>query len=166
MILSIVKSIITVMEFHNQIQINAPYEFVAPYIRRSENFDKWQDRFISATLLSGKDDKEGAQTRLLYKSGANTLELIETVESNNLPFSFKALYEHQHMDNTMFSSFEPIGDAITLYTTHVDYIELKGFMIKIMAKLFSGKFKKGPEDQMKRFKDYVEYKWELERSKL
>lgn len=154
------------MEFHNQVLIHAPHNFVASYIRRSEYFDKWQDRFISVTLLKGNQDEEGAQSRLLYKSGKSTLELIETIQSNNLPFSFKALYEHQHMDNTMFSSFEPVDDHKTLYTTHVHYLAMKGFLIKIMAKLFSSKFKEGPENQMKQFKEYVEYKWELECNKV
>ncbi len=148
------------MEFRNQIKIDAPQEFVASYIRRSEYFDKWQDDFQSATLLSGEQDTVGAKTRLLYKFGKSDMELIETIRDNNLPHFFEALYEHKHMDNTMLSTFEDAGDNTTIYTTHVDYIELKGIMIKIMTKLFSSKFKKGPEKWMRQFKTLVESEYQ------
>lgn len=148
------------MELRNEIIIDAPMEFVASYIRRSDHFDKWQDDFQSATLLEGNKNEVGAKTRMLYKFGKSDMELIETVRSNNLPNSFEALYEHKHMDNTMYSSFEDQGNGKTLYATQVNYIELKGLMIKIMAKLFSGKFKKGPEKWMQQFKTFVEAEYQ------
>lgn len=148
------------MELRNQIIIKAPKEFVASYIRRSEHFDKWQDDFISATLLNGNINQVNTQTRLQYKFGKSDMELIETVRDNNLPHSFEALYEHKHMDNTMLSTFEETVDDHTLYSTQVNYIEMKSLMIKIMAKLFSGKFKKGPEKWMHQFKVFVELEWE------
>lgn len=148
------------MELRNEILIDAPWEFVASYIRRNDHFDKWQDDFQSATLLEGDKDQIGAKTRMLYKFGKSDMELIETVKSNNLPHSFEALYEHKHMDNTMYSSFEDKGDGKTLYATQVNYIELKGLMMKIMAKLFSGKFKKGPEKWMQQFKVFVESEYQ------
>lgn len=147
------------MELRNQIQINAPRDFVASYLCRSEHFDKWQDDFQSAMLLSGDRDQVGAQTRMLYKFGKSEMELLETIRDNNLPHSFEALYEHKHMDNTMLSTFEDLDGDKTIYSTQVNYIELKGLMIKIMAKLFSGKFKKGPEKWMQQFKSFVESEW-------
>jgi len=111
-------------------------------------------------LLSGDKDQVGAQTRMLYKFGKSDMELIETIRDNNLPHSFEALYEHKHMDNTMLTSFDDMGNDITLYSTQVNYIELKGLMIKIMAKLFSGKFKKGPEKWMQQFKIFVESEYQ------
>ncbi len=154
------------MELGNQILINAPRDFVASYLRRSDHFDKWQDDFQSATLLNGDRDQVGAQTRLLYKFGKSDMELKETIRENNLPHNFEALYEHKHMDNLMFSSFEDIDGKSTLYSTKVNYIELKGFMIKIMAKLFSGKFKKGPEKWMQQFKVFVESEWAIKRKQI
>jgi len=148
------------MELRNQIEIKAPRDFVASYLRKKEYFDQWQDDFQSATLLSGDKDQVGAQTRMLYKFGKSDMELIETIRDNNLPHSFEALYEHKHMDNTMLSSFEDLGNSTTLYSTQVNYIELKGLMIKIMAKLFSGKFKKGPEKWMQQFKIFVESEYQ------
>ena len=148
------------MELRNQIEIKAPRDFVASYLRKKEYFDQWQDDFQSAILLSGDKDQVGAQTRMLYKFGKSDMELIETIRDNNLPHSFEALYEHKHMDNTMLSSFEDLGNSTTLYSTQVNYIELKGLMIKIMAKLFSGKFKKGPEKWMQQFKIFVESEYQ------
>lgn len=148
------------MELRNQIEIKAPIDFTASYLRQSEYFDQWQDDFQSATLLSGDRDQIGAQTRMLYKFGKSDMELIETIRNNNLPNSFEALYEHKHMNNTMLSTFEDLGNDKTLYTTQVNYIEMKGLMIKIMAKLFSGKFKKGPEKWMQQFKEFVESEYQ------
>lgn len=152
------------MEFKNTIKINAPQEFVSSYIRRTEYFNQWQDDFQSATLLSGVKDQQGAKTKLTYKFGKSDMELVETIRENNLPHYFEALYEHKHMDNTMLSTFEDAGDNTTLYTTHVDYIKLKGIMIKIMVRLFSGKFKKGPEKWMQQFKTLVETEYQKSRS--
>lgn len=148
------------MELGNHITINAPKDFVASYLRTSEYFDKWQDDFKSATLLSGDLDQVSAQTRMLYKFGNSDLELLETVRNNNLPDSFEALYEHKHMDNIMLSIFKDLDGDKTINSTQVKYIELKGWIIKIMAKLFSGKFKKGPEKWMRQFKSFVESEWQ------
>ena len=68
------------------------------------------------------------------------------------------------MDNTMLSTFEDVESGKTLYSTKVNYIEMKGLMIKILAKLFSGKFKKGPEKWMQQFKSFVESEWQLKGS--
>lgn len=154
------------MELHNEIRINAPMEFVASYLRRSEYFDRWQDDFQSATLLRGDCNQKDAQTRMMYKFGRSSMELIETVSDNNLPHSFEALYEHKHMDNTMLSTFSDNGHGTTIYSTQVNYIEMKGLVIKIMAKIFSGKFKKGPEKWMQQFKKFVESEWESKGKEL
>ena len=154
------------MELGNQITINAPKDFVASYLRRSEHFDQWQDDFKSATLLSGDLDQVSAQTRMLYKFGKSDMELLETVRNNNLPDSFEALYKHKHMDNIMLSTFENLDGDKTIYSTHVNYIKLKGLIIKIMAKLFSGKFKKGPEKWMQQFKSFVESEWKNNESQV
>lgn len=154
------------MEIRNQIQIDAPVGFVSSYLRRSEYFDKWQDDFQSSTLLKGELNQVDARTRLLYKFGKSNMELIETVRVNDLPHSFEALYEHRHMDNTMVSTFEELEGNKTLYSTQVNYIEMKGLMIKIMAKLFSGKFKKGPEKWMQQFKVFVESEWAIKGSEV
>ena len=152
--------IITTMELRNQIQINAPKDFVASCLRKSENFDKWQDDFQSATLINGDKDQKGTKTRMLYKFGKSDMELIETIRRNDLPHFFEALYEHRHIDNTMLSALEDAGDDKTVYSTVVNYIEMKGLMIKIMAKLFFGKFKKGPEKWMHQFKIFVELEYQ------
>ena len=154
------------MELRNQIHINAPRDFVASFLRWSEYFDKWQDDFKSATLLRGQKDQVGSQTLLRYKFEKSDMELVETIQANHLPHSFEALYEHKHMNNIMLSTFEELDGNRTLYTTQVNYIEMKSLLIKIMAKLFAGKFKKGPEKWMQQYKDYVEYKWDLEEKKL
>lgn len=44
---------------------------------------------------------EGAVSKMFYKYGKRDMELSETITKNNLPDSFEAFYQDQHMDNTM-----------------------------------------------------------------
>lgn len=60
----------------------------------------------------------------------------------------------------MLSTFKDLDGDKTIYSIQVKYIALKGWIIKIMAKLFSEKFKKGPEKWMQQFKSFVESEWQ------
>lgn len=152
------------MQIQHSLIIDAPVSFCAAHLRNSDLFHRWQDDFKSATLLSGERDQVGATSRLLYAFGKGEMELIETIDHNDLPHSFSATYEHKHMDNTMKSSFRDIGDDRTEYRVEVDYIRFKGWMIKIMSRLFASKFKAGPVKWMNQFKALVESEYQTSKA--
>ena len=135
--------------------INAPIDTVVSLWNDPQYFQEWQDGFQSITLLNGKANEIGSKSKIILKDGMQ-IELIETIIINELPKEKKALYEHKHMINTQNSRFEIVDEDKTRYISEVEYIQFNGLMIKLMAKLFPGKFKNQSQKWMDQFKAFVE----------
>jgi len=135
--------------------INYPIHIVVKLWKNPDYFHKWQDGFKSITLIEGIEDQVGAKSKIVLEDKMR-IELIETILINDLPREKKALYEHKHMTNTQSSRFENIDGNSTRFISEVEYIEFNGFMIKLMAKLFPGKFKSQSQRWMDQFKEFVE----------
>ncbi|QRM90473.1 hypothetical protein FG167_14940 [Lacinutrix sp. WUR7] len=140
------------MKFTCTIDINASRNKVVSVFLDPNKQHHFQDGFIRKELLSGKMNEVGTKSKLIYKK----LELIETIELNNLPDAFKGLYEHKHTTNTMHVTFTAINPETTRYVSQIDYIKLNGFIIKILMKLFPGMFKNQVDTWMRQFKTYIE----------
>ena len=140
------------MTFSCAVEINANIDKVQSIFLDSNTLKHYQDGFISKTLISGNEGTKGAKSKLIYEK----LELIETILNNDLPNEFLGLYEHKHMTNTMKVSFAAIANNRTLYTTVIEYTKFNGLVIKVMAKLFPGLFKKQVQKWLNQFKQYVE----------
>jgi len=140
------------MKFTCTIDINASRDKVVSVFLDPSKQHHFQDGFIRKELLSGKINEVGTKSKLIYKK----LELIETVQLNNLPDTFKGLYEHKHTTNTMYVTFTSINAETTRYASEIDYIKLNGFIIKIMIKLFPGMLRKQVDTWMRQFKLYIE----------
>ncbi len=143
------------MRYTCKVEINLPLEEVAALWSNEKYFIEWQDGFKSIEHLSGVPGTEGAKSRIIY-SDQQTIELIETIISSNLPYEKVALYEHIHMTNTQPTRFQKIDDRRTLYISEVEYTKFNGFLIKLMAKLFPGKFKSQSQKWMNQFKQFAE----------
>lgn len=139
-------------EFSCSVLINKPRNIVAKLFLDTECMKNSHQGFIEKILISGTPNEDGAKYKLLYEK----FEMTETIISNNLPNSFSGLYEHKNMTNTMTSKFEAFSDNETKFTAEIEYTEFRGFMIKIIAKLFPGMFKKQGDKWLQRFKDYAE----------
>ena len=86
------------------------------------------------------------------------LELIETIIKRDLPDEFSATYASKPMTNTLKTSFIDLGEGRTRYQAEAEYVEMNGFMVKLMAKLFPGMFKKQVQKWMDQFRDFAESK--------
>lgn len=140
------------MRFTCTVEINAPIQEVVALFENPDNLHEWQDGFKSFEHISGKEGEVGAKSKLVY----DKLELIETIIRNELPEEFKATYEHKHVINTLSCRFTEINSGKTRLDQEIHYTEFKGFVIKIMAKLFPGMFKKQVQKWLDQFKDFVE----------
>ena len=143
------------MKYTCSVTINSPIDTVVSLWEDEANFKHWQDGFESITHLSGMPHTPGATAKISI-NGKHKMELKETIITNNLPKEKKALYEHIHIMNTQTTRFKKIGESSTLYISEVEYIRFNGFMIKLMAKLFPGMFKKQSQKWMDQFKEFVE----------
>jgi len=143
------------MNYSCSVEINQPVEKVVSLWNDESLFSKWQDGFKSIELLEGTKGFPGAKSKIILDDGRR-IELIETILISDLPREKKALYEHIHMINTQTSRFKNIDDGRTLYISEVEYTKFNGFLIKLMAKLFPGKFKQQSQKWMDQFKEFVE----------
>lgn len=143
------------MKYTVSILINAPLKKVVALWEDPAHFHQWQDGFESYTHLEGVPNTKNAKSKIVLNDKMR-IELIETIILNKLPTQKTALYEHIHMTNTQTSRFEAQGDHQTRYTSEVEYLKFNGFMIKLMAKLFPGKFKRQSEKWMQQFKTFAE----------
>ncbi len=143
------------MKYECRTIINLPIDKVASLWTNENYFDKWQDGFQSIELLGGHMNTVGAKSKIIL-DGDQYIELIETILIQDLPKEKKALYEHKHITNTQHTRFVSKGEHQTEFISEVEYTQFNGWMIKIIAKLFPGKFKAQSQKWMDQFKAFAE----------
>ncbi|MCB0481447.1 MAG: SRPBCC family protein [Flavobacteriales bacterium] len=144
------------MKYACQVEINLAIDQTVSLWENENNFSEWQDGFQSIVLLSGEHNMPKAQSLITLQQGKRKMELHETIISNNLPREKKALYEHIHTTYTQTTRFIKLEENKTLYISEVEYTQFNGFMIKILAKVFPGMFKKQSQKWMEQFKTFAE----------
>ena len=146
------------MKFNGSIEINKPLDKVVELFLDQNNLKEWQEGFVSKKLVSGTDGQKDAVSKIQFKQGKREMELTETITNNNLPHSIEAFYHHEHMDNSLKTSFTAISESVTKYEIDGEYIAFRGFIPKLMAKLFPSIFRKQAEKWVHNFKRFVEEK--------
>lgn len=144
------------MRYTGSVIIRRNRSLVTSIFANPDYLHNYQDGFQKKEHLSGDPGKDGAKSKMYFDDGKRKMELIETITKNNLPDSFEAFYHHKHMDNTMVCRFKEIDENTTEYAYEFDYVEVRGFMPKLMFKLFPNLFKKQGEKWMNQFKEFVE----------
>ena len=143
------------MKFTCQVDINQPLKKVVQLFEDPNNLPKWQEGFISLKLISGISGQVGSKSRLLYKQGKGTMELIETLKVYNLPQEMIGEYYHKHMTNNMRVSFTELSPNTTRYTTEIEYTSFRGLIPKLMS-FFPSIFKKQTQKWLNNFKTFAE----------
>jgi len=154
----IFKSKYTVMKFTCKIDVDRSLKEVAALWRNQTYFDKWQEGFQSIEPVDGEPGEVGSISIIRFKTGKREMMLTETILENNKLHSFKGLYEHKHMVNTMHTVFNAIADQKTQVEVTVEYTQFNGFLPKILSTFFPGMFKKQVEKWLLRFKIFAESK--------
>ncbi|MFD0962473.1 hypothetical protein [Pseudofulvibacter geojedonensis] len=140
------------MKFTCSVCINKPVNTVIEEFLNPESLKRSMKGFIKKELISGELHATGAKSKLYY----DKFEMEETILENNLPMFFYAQYDHTHMSNTMKTTFKPLSDNETQIITEIHYTIFKGFVIKIISKLFPNFFKKQTQKWLNEFKKYTE----------
>ena len=142
------------MKFNCTVNINRSIKDVSEAFQDPEVMKACQEGLIEIIHLSGERGKKGSTAKIVYEK----MELIETIIENNLPDIFFAEYDHKHTNNTMKVSFKEISPTKTEYYTEIEYLEFKGFIVNLMAKIAPSFFKKQVLKWMKRYKQHLETK--------
>jgi hypothetical protein len=144
------------MKFTCTVEVDISPEQAAALFTDKSTLKDWQNGFVSAEPLSGTEGAVGSKAKLTYDTGKHRMELLETVKVNDLPREFTALYEHEHMTNTMTNRFIPLAGGGTRVETDIHYIKFNGFMPKLMSFIMPGMFRKQTQKWLDEFKAFTE----------
>ncbi len=142
------------MKYSCEIIIDAPRDKVVALFDDPDNLSKWQPGFVSMKIISGNLGEVGSKSELKYKMGKRDIEMVETITAYNLPEVFSATYEAKNVWNLVENRFSELEDGKTLYTTNNEF-KMKG-MMKLMAWMMPGAFKKQSAKYLTYFKEFAE----------
>jgi len=138
------------------IDIEKPLQLVSGLFIDANNLKEWQEGFVKKELIRGTANTIGAVSVLYYKNKKYEMELVETITSNRLPYSFEVSYSHKHMDNTMKYVFTALNGKRTRYEYHAAYTRIDWIMPRLFSNLFPSMYTKPGARWMKNFKSFAE----------
>ena len=142
------------MNYSLEIEINQPRDVVGELIGDPELRKAWQPELLGIEPLTGEPGKEGSTAKIKYRMGKAVLEMKETIVANRLPDLFISTYEADKTWNRVENTFEDTSTGGTKWTFATEF-RFSGLM-KIMAFLVPGLFRKQSLKYMKQFKDFAE----------
>lgn len=142
------------MEFTQEIIVNVPRERFIELFDNPANLTQWQEGLLSFTPISGTPGTPGATSRLVFRRGKGTMEMVETITRRVLPDAFDATYDAKGVHNICENTFEDAGPDATRWVAR-NVFEMKGFM-KVIGLLFGRSFPKQSYAYMVAFKDFAE----------
>jgi Polyketide cyclase / dehydrase and lipid transport len=133
--------------------VNRPLADVIRLFDDPENLKKWMPELESFEHLSGTPGQPGAKSKLVYKMGKGTCDMIETITVRDLPREFTGTYETKGVYNVVKNSFEDMGNSTRWFCENE--FRFSGFM-KVIAFFFKGMFRKQSRKFLDNFKAFAE----------
>ena len=145
------------MRHNQQIVIEQPVDRVVELFDSSENMKEWFPGFIGMEPISGEPGQVGSTSRMSFKSGKNTIEMIETITVRNFPDEFSGEYVviGKGIVNRMTNRFIPVDANTTRYEAVTDY-EFSGLGMRLMSMFIGPMIKKQSYKTMRLFKEFAE----------
>lgn len=142
------------MRYQVVVDIDLPLKEVVQKFENTENYYDWMKGLEKIEQVKGEPGEEGAETYLIFNTGKRKMKMLEKVLRNDLPASYLVSYEVKGVYNEVDNQFEALDKNRTQYTTD-NLFEFKGIM-KLMAFLMRGSFKKQSLKYLNDFKKFVE----------
>lgn len=143
------------MKYTVEIDIDLPVNRVIELFDNTDNLYKWMEGLVSFEAISGTPGQVGAKSRLKFKMGKRNFEMEETITAKNLPQQFDGTYETNNVTNIIKTKFIPLSDNKTKYVSEQEF-QFEGFVMKAIAFLMPGAFKKQSMKYMQDFKTFAE----------
>ena len=141
------------MHYSVTVEINLPRERVIELFDNPDNIPHLQPSLLSFTHLTGEAGQAGATSELKYQMGKREITMIETITERNLPDVFSGTYETKGVWNQVSNHFVELNGK-TMWTMNTVF-KCTG-MLRIMAWLMPGMFKKQTTADMLSFKAFAE----------
>lgn len=142
------------MDYRQEITVNVPRARLIELFDDPDNLAKWQEGLISFEPRSGEPGQPGATSRLVFKRGRGTMEMVETVTRRELPDLFEGTYDAKGVHNICRNEFHEAGPGATRWVAH-NVFEFTGAM-KIVGVLFGRSFPKSSLNYLTAFKAFAE----------
>ena len=143
------------MKYTCEIDVDLPRDRVIGLFDEQENLKHWLIGLESFTHKSGTPGHPGAQSDIVVTSGNRRVQMVETIETRNLPNEFTAHYTTDGMWNRTENFFHVNADGSTRWE-QVNEFRADGLFMKFMMGLMPGMFRKETMKQMVSFKSFAE----------
>lgn len=142
------------MDYVRSIRVSAPRDTVVALYTDTASWNGWQPELLSVDVLEGAPPATGGRSRLTYRRGRGTIVMTESIELNDLPDQWNALYEAPGIHNVCETRFETV-DAHTTLIEQRNVFRLSGFM-RVVGVLFRSSFPHETQKSLELFRAYVE----------
>ena len=129
------------MKYTTEITIDIPREEFVKKLDNAENMKHWQRGLVGYQYLSNTQGQEGSKMELRYKMGKRDMVLIETIIKKSLPEEMHLTYDTKGAHNIQKNYFKDLDGKSTQWISESEF-QFSGFMMKVMAFLMPGAFKK------------------------
>ena len=143
------------MNYTCEVVINLPRERVISLFDDPANLVKWQPGLVSFEPLTGVPGQPGARSRLTYRLGRRTIEMVETVTTRNLPREFSGTYATEGGCSTVRNEFHEETASRTRWLAHSEY-RCDGLPMRLMSWLMPSAFRRQTQKFMDQFKAFAE----------
>jgi len=141
------------MQFSCEVIINMPREKVIETFDNTDNLMKWMKGLQSFNHISGEPGHPGAKSRLVFDQNGRRLEMIETIDSRNLPDEFAGTYITHGLVNKVTHRFYEDGAEKTKWISENEF-QFSGLM-KLMIFFTRHAFPKQTQIYMENFKKFA-----------
>ena len=142
------------MKYRLEIDIDLPRSRVIELFDNPDNLKHWQPELVSFSHRSGTAGQVGAQSILRYNMGGRECDMIETITVRKLPDEFSGTYEMKGIWNKIENRFVELGPNQTRWIVDNEF-RCTG-LLKLMAWLMPGMFRKQSLKFMQQFKSFAQ----------
>ena len=146
------------MKYVLSIEIESPLARVVELFDDPANWPQWREGFVRFETLMGEAWEEGAKLLLVNRVGGREVQMTETVEVKRLPEEMSCVYEAPGnwagAWNRVRYRFHEAGPDRTGWEFDSEF-RCRG-LLKVVAWLMPGMFRRTSLREMKNFKHFVE----------
>lgn len=162
------------MKYTVSIEIALPRERVVQLLADPEHMSKWLRGLVLHEPLSGAHGQVGTKSRVVMQMGQQKIECTETitrrepVDLHGIPRDSVVHFDREIVGEGMWSSVRErlteTGPETTLWVSESEY-RFSGLLMRLMALLMPGAFRKQSRQHMQDFKAFAEHGKDVRQTK-
>lgn len=142
------------MKYTCEIDMDLPRDRIIELFDDQDNLKHWLIGLERFTHKSGTPGHPGAQSDIVILSGKRRVDMVETIETRDLPNEFTAHYTTDGVWNRTENFFHVNPDGSTKWV-QINEFRADGLMMKLMMRLMPGMFRKETLKHMISFKNFA-----------